>query len=163
MALPGQQAGLGPSCGRVGREPGLTDEPDGCLLQGLLWALQDPSLMLSKKVELRQESSDLLELCHTVAMEVTMAGVVASPASLGGGAKVLRVYGVIWVGRDLKDQLIPSPAILSTSPSQGIRGAQFLIGVVRLIHQSRDGVSPEYIDFLERFEWCITNAMEPLF
>lgn len=44
------------------------------------------------------------------------AGVVASPASLGGGAKLLWVYGVIWVGRDLKDQLIPSPAILSTSP-----------------------------------------------
>ncbi|NXA99802.1 NEIL1 Endonuclease, partial [Cnemophilus loriae] len=31
---------------------------------------KDPSLMLSKKVKLRQENPDLLELCHTVPMEV---------------------------------------------------------------------------------------------
>ncbi|XP_066052863.1 endonuclease 8-like 1 [Chamaea fasciata] len=34
---------------------------------------KDPSLMLSKKVKLRQENPDLLELCHTVPMEVIMA------------------------------------------------------------------------------------------
>lgn len=28
---------------------------------------------------------------------------------------LLWVYGLIWVGRDLKDHLIPSPAILSAS------------------------------------------------
>ncbi|NWR11424.1 NEIL1 Endonuclease, partial [Paradoxornis webbianus] len=34
---------------------------------------KDPSLTLSKKVKLRQENPDLLELCHTVPMEVIMA------------------------------------------------------------------------------------------
>ncbi|XP_059713992.1 endonuclease 8-like 1 [Haemorhous mexicanus] len=34
---------------------------------------KDPSLTLSKKVKLRQESPDLLELCHTVPMEVITA------------------------------------------------------------------------------------------
>ncbi|NXA72638.1 NEIL1 Endonuclease, partial [Thryothorus ludovicianus] len=34
---------------------------------------KDPSLTLSKKVKLRQESPDLLELCHTVPKEVIMA------------------------------------------------------------------------------------------
>uniref|UniRef100_A0A8D2NDV1 Nei like DNA glycosylase 1 n=1 Tax=Zonotrichia albicollis TaxID=44394 RepID=A0A8D2NDV1_ZONAL len=34
---------------------------------------KDPSLTLSKKVKLRQESPDLLELCHSVPMEVIMA------------------------------------------------------------------------------------------
>ncbi|NXT65129.1 NEIL1 Endonuclease, partial [Chaetops frenatus] len=34
---------------------------------------KDPSLTLSKKVKLRKESPDLLELCHTVPMEVIMA------------------------------------------------------------------------------------------
>ncbi|NWX30716.1 NEIL1 Endonuclease, partial [Notiomystis cincta] len=34
---------------------------------------KDPSLTLSKKVKLRQESPDLLELCHTVPMEVIVA------------------------------------------------------------------------------------------
>ncbi|NWZ70126.1 NEIL1 Endonuclease, partial [Acrocephalus arundinaceus] len=34
---------------------------------------KDPSLTLSKKVKLRQENPDLLELCHSVPMEVIMA------------------------------------------------------------------------------------------
>ncbi|NXH89521.1 NEIL1 Endonuclease, partial [Edolisoma coerulescens] len=34
---------------------------------------KDPSLTLSKKVKLRQENPDLLELCHTVPMEVITA------------------------------------------------------------------------------------------
>uniref|UniRef100_A0A8C3XFP5 Nei like DNA glycosylase 1 n=1 Tax=Cyanoderma ruficeps TaxID=181631 RepID=A0A8C3XFP5_9PASS len=34
---------------------------------------KDPSLTLSKKVKLRQDNPDLLELCHTVPMEVIMA------------------------------------------------------------------------------------------
>ncbi|XP_041877712.1 endonuclease 8-like 1 isoform X3 [Corvus kubaryi] len=34
---------------------------------------KDPSLTLSKKVKLKQENPDLLELCHTVPMEVIMA------------------------------------------------------------------------------------------
>ncbi|NXS05175.1 NEIL1 Endonuclease, partial [Oxylabes madagascariensis] len=34
---------------------------------------KDPSLTLSKKVKLRQEKPDLLELCHTVPMEVITA------------------------------------------------------------------------------------------
>ncbi|NWY41085.1 NEIL1 Endonuclease, partial [Sylvia atricapilla] len=34
---------------------------------------KDPSLTLSKKVKLRQENPDLLELCHTVPMEVILA------------------------------------------------------------------------------------------
>ncbi|NWZ78949.1 NEIL1 Endonuclease, partial [Poecile atricapillus] len=34
---------------------------------------KDPSLTLSKKVKLRQENPDLLELCHTVPLEVIMA------------------------------------------------------------------------------------------
>ncbi|NWI45899.1 NEIL1 Endonuclease, partial [Picathartes gymnocephalus] len=34
---------------------------------------KDPSLTLSKKVKLRQENPDLLEMCHTVPMEVIMA------------------------------------------------------------------------------------------
>ncbi|NXM98772.1 NEIL1 Endonuclease, partial [Sylvia borin] len=34
---------------------------------------KDPSLTLSKKVKLRQENPDVLELCHTVPMEVIMA------------------------------------------------------------------------------------------
>ncbi|NXR26666.1 NEIL1 Endonuclease, partial [Cinclus mexicanus] len=34
---------------------------------------KDPSLTLSKKVKLRQENPDLLELCHTVPKEVIMA------------------------------------------------------------------------------------------
>ncbi|XP_053810621.1 endonuclease 8-like 1 isoform X3 [Vidua chalybeata] len=34
---------------------------------------KDPSLTLSKKVKLRRENADLLELCHTVPMEVIMA------------------------------------------------------------------------------------------
>ena len=40
-----RQAGLGPSCGGAGREPGLTDEPDGCYFQRILWALQVLSLI----------------------------------------------------------------------------------------------------------------------
>ncbi|NWR85312.1 NEIL1 Endonuclease, partial [Furnarius figulus] len=35
---------------------------------------KDPSLMLSKKVRLMQKNPDLLELCHTVPMEVITAG-----------------------------------------------------------------------------------------
>ncbi|NXC36862.1 NEIL1 Endonuclease, partial [Campylorhamphus procurvoides] len=35
---------------------------------------KDPSLMLSKKVRLMQKNLDLLELCHTVPMEVITAG-----------------------------------------------------------------------------------------
>ncbi|XP_036245888.1 LOW QUALITY PROTEIN: endonuclease 8-like 1 [Molothrus ater] len=34
---------------------------------------KDPSMTLSKKVKLRQENPDLLELCHSVPMEVIMA------------------------------------------------------------------------------------------
>ncbi|NXQ30303.1 NEIL1 Endonuclease, partial [Alaudala cheleensis] len=34
---------------------------------------KDPSLTLSKKVKLKQENPDLLELCHTVPLEVIMA------------------------------------------------------------------------------------------
>lgn len=51
--------------------------------------------MLSKKVELRQERSDLLELCHTVPMEVTMAG-EGTGQTAGGWGFAFSASGGLW-------------------------------------------------------------------
>lgn len=44
--------------------------------------LQNSSLTLSKKLKLKRENPDLLELCHTVPMEVVAAGEVTGPGRL---------------------------------------------------------------------------------
>nr|XP_013812457.1 PREDICTED: endonuclease 8-like 1 [Apteryx mantelli mantelli] len=44
------------------------------VLEALKHQEQDPSLTLSKKLKLKRENPDLLELCHTVPMEVVKMG-----------------------------------------------------------------------------------------
>ncbi|XP_010221950.1 PREDICTED: endonuclease 8-like 1, partial [Tinamus guttatus] len=44
------------------------------VLEALKHPQQDPSLTLSKKLKLKRENPDLLELCHTVSMEVVELG-----------------------------------------------------------------------------------------